>query len=104
MDVSVREKWDYLQRKIRCCGVQNYKDYRNLENGTNYMFPESCCINYEGKGFEGCSSRFPKAGVQLTPDLVGRAFYYRGCIDILEEVYTVRQSNYYSDCCNYSIA
>jgi len=39
------ESWDQLQTQFKCCGVQNYTDWENVEqfNSTDSV-PDSCCM------------------------------------------------------------
>uniref|UniRef100_T1PF15 Tetraspanin n=1 Tax=Musca domestica TaxID=7370 RepID=T1PF15_MUSDO len=37
--------WDYVQRTFTCCGVESYKDWNTVLNGS---LPLSCCRNPVG--------------------------------------------------------
>ena len=44
--------WDNIQKEMKCCGVNNYKDWTNPELNTTFPqngfdVPESCCADVE---------------------------------------------------------
>lgn len=43
--------WDLVQKELKCCGVQNYKDWKNVTEFSDGGVPDSCCIAGQ---VEGC--------------------------------------------------
>ena len=49
---GVTTTWDLVQNEFSCCGVQNYGDWKNVNQFADGGVPDSCCYYYEscGKG------------------------------------------------------
>ncbi|WAR00952.1 TSN3-like protein [Mya arenaria] len=60
-----KDQIDYLQKKMKCCGISNYTDWKNT---TRVTVPQSCCINGT------------KCDVLKTSNL-----YKQGCLKQLED-------------------
>ena len=90
-DTAVREKWDFLQSRLRCCGLEGdygYTAYQNIGPHNGNRFPDSCCHDYSlDDDNTHCSSRFPKSVRNTDTDQIASAIYLRGCIDILRHLY-----------------
>ncbi|XP_050409933.1 tetraspanin-18 [Patella vulgata] len=43
---SITNSWDIIQKELKCCGAEGYKDYENslFTNTTMHIVPLSCCI------------------------------------------------------------
>jgi len=40
-----RNAWDYFQKKLECCGVNNYSDWQDVAFGSfTLAVPDSCCL------------------------------------------------------------
>jgi hypothetical protein len=97
VDESVKEKWDFLQKKLRCCGAQDWNEYRNAEDAEDgphkYLIPESCCYDYGTENPSHCETSMPRDARNLQEELLSiDRFYVRGCLAILEQKYTVRKN------------
>lgn len=40
---GVTETWNIVQHELKCCGSQEYKDWKNTTFGTSGNVPDSCC-------------------------------------------------------------
>ena len=51
-------KWDEIQTKFKCCGINNYSDWQNnlFYNQTGNMVPDSCCGGACGHRMIGVSN------------------------------------------------
>eukprot|EP00094_Tigriopus_californicus_P003628 TCALIF_03490-PA protein Name:"Similar to Tspan11 Tetraspanin-11 (Mus musculus)" AED:0.09 eAED:0.09 QI:0/0/0/0.33/1/1/3/0/288 len=79
-DLAVKTKWDYLQSRLRCCGVNGYLDYgsiRHLLPGQQCV-PDSCCLT------SGCN---PKCNNAASGRDLYDIFYTFGCRSILHKIY-----------------
>jgi len=47
---GVTTTWDLVQKEIKCCGVENWEDWKNVTQLSGGV-PDSCCI---GGQVEGC--------------------------------------------------
>lgn len=65
-DSHYRKVFDDIQKDMKCCGVQNYTDWKT-ENVTSEI-PESCCIDVNN-----CNRSFQ----------VHQGIYPKGCVDAL---------------------
>ncbi|XP_059584196.1 tetraspanin-4 isoform X7 [Alligator mississippiensis] len=43
-DPALTQAWDTVQTEFRCCGVQNFTDWFEIQNAT--ALPESCCLEH----------------------------------------------------------
>ena len=93
-DDATKEKWDFLQSRLRCCGQEDYEDYTSIvkrPDGIKTLFPDSCCYDY-GVDRSGakCSGAFTinnqKANQRIE---ISKRAYVRGCLDILSSLYEV---------------
>jgi len=41
---EVKESWDSIQEQLKCCGVDNYKDWLKVKLPEEFKVPESCCM------------------------------------------------------------
>jgi len=64
--------WDLVQKELKCCGVENYNDWKNVTQFSAGAVPDSCCI---GGQVEGCG----KAPVDATK------IYSQGCFTLFSE-------------------
>ena len=88
-DETFREKWDFLQSRLRCCGANAYTDYLNIGVPNGNRFPDSCCHDYRAdEDTTHCSSHFPKSvGRNINTDQLANEIYLRGCFEILKHLY-----------------
>ena len=78
---GAREKFDNVQRNIKCCGVMAFTDYENIFN--NLSVPVSCC-----------NTTNPLANETTCPEIVSNAqqanqtglIYSEGCVPQLQSV------------------
>jgi len=71
---QVMDSWDAVQSNLKCCGYNEYMDWKNRAGGV----PESCCIKDE----PGCSN-----GVIDNEALAKEKIYLQGCVGkIFEEL------------------
>ena len=78
---SAQEKFDNVQRNIKCCGVMAFTDYENIFN--NLSVPVSCC-----------NTTNPLANETTCPEIVSNAqqanqtglIYSEGCVPLLQSV------------------
>ena len=40
---GVTTTWDLVQKELKCCGVVNYKDWKNVTMFADGGVPDSCC-------------------------------------------------------------
>lgn len=109
-DDAVRENWDFLQSRLRCCGVRStgYTDYLNLGSENGNRFPDSCCYDYEtDKPGATCSSNFKKSDRNIKITDFAHEIYLRGCVDILKNIYQTYLENFLLyvslSCCLYAL-
>ncbi|XP_015839660.1 tetraspanin-1 isoform X2 [Tribolium castaneum] len=77
---AVTLMWDHLQANLKCCGVNNYTDYRSSTKWTNSgkVIPESCCV------LEGDPLKLkPKVPSCVTSPNEVNSYYKQGCFDAL---------------------
>eukprot|EP00092_Neocalanus_flemingeri_P017997 GFUD01019476.1.p1 GENE.GFUD01019476.1~~GFUD01019476.1.p1 ORF type:complete len:242 (-),score=46.93 GFUD01019476.1:96-821(-) len=43
--------WDLVQKNLKCCGVENFEDWKNVTHFSDGGVPDSCCIAGQ---VEGC--------------------------------------------------
>ena len=41
---GVTTTWDLVQKDFKCCGVEDWKDWRNVTQFSDGAVPDSCCI------------------------------------------------------------
>jgi hypothetical protein len=79
-DAKVTEMWDFLQKRLQCCGVRSFRSWEitHFSGSTNTCdkdkVPSSCCVNSEDK----CCG----AGVFTAKD-PHKKVYTDGCATIL---------------------
>lgn len=75
---GVTRTWNMVQHELKCCGAEDYMDWKNTTFGRNGdSVPESCCIT----DAEGCG-----VGILATPDEAGTRIYTQGCKDGFEKI------------------
>jgi len=73
---GVTRTWDIVQHELKCCGAQEYMDWKNTTYGENgNSVPDSCCIT----DADGCG-----IGILATPDEASQRIYTAGCKDGFE--------------------
>jgi hypothetical protein len=73
-DTSERDTWNQFQKDFRCCGVENYTDYRSIFQ--NKSVPVSCCDTEKAeKELVDCAN--------VTTDGNATFLYQKGCADAL---------------------
>merc|ERR1719309_1824112 len=88
--------WDMVQSELKCCGVQNWQDWKNVKNGTQFndgSVPDSCCIEKSfgcgrsqvsiGSHEDGPAGRFMKSAATDVNLKINSA----GCFDFFVEVF-----------------
>ena len=40
---GVKETWDLLQKDVKCCGTEEYKDWSSVTGFGENQVPDSCC-------------------------------------------------------------
>jgi len=75
---GVTKTWDVIQKELRCCGTQEYKDWVNTTTGAQgESVPDSCCL----ADVTGCG-----LGVlSLTEREASMKVNIEGCLDIFSE-------------------
>ena len=68
-DGFVNATWDFIQRDLECCGVENYKEWFIYLG--NFSIPDSCCVIYSF----GCGSAVTQP----------ENFYQSGCAQMISE-------------------
>ena len=94
-DAVFRAKWDFLQRRVRCCGGRRWEDLSNVRIGRNAVnfadhenlkeqcVPDSCCITpncrdtIRGKDGTRCAAA----------EILMKNIYSEGCLSTLERLY-----------------
>lgn len=74
---GVTETWNVVQHELKCCGAQEYRDWKNTTFSQDESVPDSCCLS----DVEGCGN-----GILGKPDLASKFIYTKGCLNKLEEV------------------
>jgi len=69
---GVTTTWDLVQKNLKCCGVQDYNDWKNVTMFSDGSVPDSCC---QGGEIENCG----KTAVQ--EDKV----YTKGCFTLFSD-------------------
>eukprot|EP00092_Neocalanus_flemingeri_P035913 GFUD01039102.1.p1 GENE.GFUD01039102.1~~GFUD01039102.1.p1 ORF type:complete len:238 (+),score=48.72 GFUD01039102.1:81-794(+) len=64
--------WDLVQKNLKCCGVENFEDWKNVTQFSDGGVPDSCCIAGQ---VEGCG----KATVD--PSMV----FHNGCFTLFSD-------------------
>ena len=84
---TTKEKWDFLQSRLRCCGQKAYTEYQSIVDTSNVkpktLFPKSCCYDY------GTTERHCYDTQENQPRNIIKYAYVRGCLDILSNLYQV---------------
>lgn len=65
---GVTTTWDLVQKNLECCGVENYKDWKNVTAFIDGTVPDSCCT---GGQVENCG----KAQAPVDPTTI----FTEGC-------------------------
>ncbi|KAL3321052.1 Tetraspanin [Cichlidogyrus casuarinus] len=73
-ETSITWYIDYLQAEFKCCGVNNFTDYRSVRNHGiwQYQVPESCC------------KKLNDYECQINPNS-GNSYALVGCINIIQK-------------------
>ncbi|XP_065198169.1 CD63 antigen-like [Sycon ciliatum] len=87
-DLTDTKAWDEVQRKVKCCGVDNYTNWNNItgwrdvfDESFPLVYPGSCCP-FPNSTYIGTSNQTVQFCYVDAPD-----FYSQGCFDeILSEV------------------
>merc|ERR1712193_229662 len=48
-DKPTRDAWGQIQRSLKCCGIKNFQDWKNVTDVGPSDVPDSCCVT-EGNG------------------------------------------------------
>ncbi|CAL8143339.1 unnamed protein product [Orchesella dallaii] len=82
--------WDYLQSNLKCCGVNNYTDWRSASQAPAFGFiPESCCKpSVDHDDARNCT-RFITRDKVKDAALVGEFIYVNGCLDEYFKYYSI---------------
>ena len=109
-DETFRGNWNKIQRNLRCCGFEDFKDWENLQveqlNITEgRCYPESCCVEAQANS-EQCKPRCgSNQGSQCEEEnrnhiancrlssindylQLMKIINVRGCATVLEELYS----------------
>jgi len=72
-DDPVMESWNSMQQNLKCCGIDDYKDWEQTSwTVKEKLVPISCCIKAE----DGCSDNV----FDQSPEFVGQTIYTEGCL------------------------
>jgi hypothetical protein len=71
-----RDNWNQFQKDFKCCGVESYKDYRNVFN--NNSVPVSCCDSRVRSEGMNCTMV-----VQNVLNNTNHYIYSKGCADAI---------------------
>lgn len=70
---GVTTTWDLVQKELKCCGVVNYKDWKNVTMFADGGVPDSCC---KGGQVEDCGK-----GPNVAPETI----YNNGCFSLFSD-------------------
>jgi len=78
---GVTQTWDIIQHELKCCGAQDYTDWRNSTTmqDTNSV-PDSCCIEDTENCGKGLAD--PEKSIQDVSDKI----HTTGCLDKFQEM------------------
>jgi len=80
---GVTQTWDIAQHELKCCGAQDFTDWRNSTMmQTDNSVPDSCCI----QDTENCGLGLADPDKPL--DDVVKVIYTQGCLDKFQEMVT----------------
>ncbi|XP_034252162.1 CD63 antigen-like [Thrips palmi] len=90
LDEGDRLAWDNVQKRMECCGTDNWRDWNGILRAPGEL-PYSCCVRYSFGGYEPPST----LGYQTNPACQATAnpnfVWQQGCFSKLEAV--VRDSS-----------
>jgi len=88
-DQVIRESFDLLQQKYKCCGVDGYqswskseKNAKNVASGINYEVPKSCCSD---PASNLCETTRNLGVVGLVGSSLSGVIYTEGCAPKVEK-------------------
>jgi CD63 antigen len=74
-DDPLMESWNSMQQNLKCCGVEDYKDWGQTSWTTREnVVPKSCCRTVT----EGCSDRV----IYQSPEEATNTIYTEGCLTL----------------------
>jgi hypothetical protein len=76
---GVTETWNVVQHELRCCGVQDYRDWENTVLLQRASVPDSCCLS----DVVGCGTGI----LNLSPDQASARIHTIGCISPLYKMF-----------------
>jgi CD63 antigen len=66
---GVTKTWDIIQREIRCCGAQEFRDWGNTTFSEKTNVPDSCCLSdIDGCGKNVLTENDSKAAMKIHLD------------------------------------
>eukprot|EP00088_Acartia_fossae_P001729 TRINITY_DN10689_c0_g1_i1.p1 TRINITY_DN10689_c0_g1~~TRINITY_DN10689_c0_g1_i1.p1 ORF type:complete len:246 (+),score=68.69 TRINITY_DN10689_c0_g1_i1:57-794(+) len=74
---GVTKAWDIIQREIRCCGAQEFRDWSNTTFAEKSNVPDSCCLS----DVVGCG----KSILTENDDNARMKIHTQGCFAIFSE-------------------
>lgn len=78
----IKDAWDETQQAMKCCGIKEWKDWRNINNaykiGGKVQVPESCC-RYDAEGKKmNCAESPNESNAYMSGCLVKSADIVKG--------------------------
>ena len=73
---GVTETWNILQNDFKCCGVESYTDWKEVDFGVTGDVPDDCCLNPHTDCGEGKADMDEQRAKEF--------IYVKGCIAKLE--------------------
>jgi len=86
---AVTLSWDFMMAELKCCGVNNYKDFEEAEQFKKYKpsqaVPESCCILKDYTQKDGKNLFTPKDDNCISNPTGANSYFDKGCYDRIDE-------------------
>ena len=73
--LTTRNAFDYMQKNLRCCGVDSSNDWKN--NTISKEIPESCCVHDTGRECSQYPANiFGQVGINKVLDVLVHFLHY----------------------------
>jgi len=74
---GVTQTWDIVQRELRCCGTQEFRDWSNTTYAEKSNVPDSCCLS----DISGCGNNI----LTENDNNAAMKIHTTGCFDIFSQ-------------------
>lgn len=85
--VAVRRAWDEVQKGLRCCGIDDYKDWEDVFKGKDVNKPKGCC----GLKRSGEDITSEENIVTCQKSTETDTYYFNGCYTAIDDTLSKNQ-------------